>query len=246
MVTMVTIEDILKIDNCTLNFFDHYKKDHPTGKTLYWGELNPVYSPRKDGKITLDIVKDRMTDPELKDNDLYLVSSYLQYGDYDNSCMIERSNYKIFMESYKEETGVFDISGGYGSTGIAISVKWLLDPVNEEKADEIMELLNGLNDYPCLNDEDMSKMEYDAFYEALKDYGISDTCTALAKKYGIDVTDYDSAKLEELILDIDRNGNQIFIIESGGSCYIDIDDMIVPKITREQFISALTDYEVIQ
>ncbi len=242
---MVTIEEILDIGNCTLNFFDHYKEDHPTGKTIYWGELTPLYSPRKDGKITVDIVKDRMTDPELKDNDLYLVSSYLQYGDYDNSCMVERSNYKLFMESYKDETGVFRISGGYGSTGIAISVKWLLDPVNEEKADEIIELLNGLNDYPCLNDEDMSNMEYDAFYEALKDYGIKDTVRALSKKYGITVHDYDSKKLEDLILDIDRSGNPVFMIESGGICYIDIDDMIVPKITREQFISALTDYEVI-
>jgi hypothetical protein len=240
MVTVVTIEDILKIGNCTLNFFDHYKEDHPTGKTIYWGELNPVVNSMNDMVHT---VYDHLTNTEWKNNDLYLVSSYLQYGDYDNSCMVERSNYKIFMESYKEETGVFDISRGYGSTGIAISVKWLLDPVNEEKADEIIELLNGLNDYPCLNDEDMSNMEYEAFYEALKDYGISDTCTALAKKYGIDVTDYDSAKLEELILEIDRNGNPIFIIESGGNCYIDIDDMVLPKITRDQFISTLTMYD---
>ena len=92
---------------------------------------------------------------------------------------------------------------------------------------------------------DMSNMEYEAFYEALRDYGISDTCTALSKKYGITVYDYDSKKIEDLILDIDRSGNPVFMIESGGICYIDVDDMIVPKITREQFVSALTDYEVI-
>jgi hypothetical protein len=242
MVTMVTIEEILDIGNCEIFLFDHYKKNCPTGKTIYWGELNPVVNSMNDMVHT---VYDHLTNTEWKNNDLYLVSSYLQYGDCDNSCMVERSNYKIFMESYKEETGVFDISGGWGSTGIAISVKWLLDPVNEEKADEIIELLNGLNDYPCLNDEDMSNMEYDAFYEALKDYGISDTCTALSKKYGITVHDYDSKKIEDLILDIDRSGNPVFMIESGGSCYIDIDDMIIPKITRDQFISTLTDYEVI-
>lgn len=240
---MVTIEEILDIGNCTINFFDHYKEDHPTGKTIYWGELNPVYSPRKDGKITLDIVKDRMTDPELKDNDLYLVSSYLQYGDYDNSCMVERSNYKLFMESYKEESGIFDISGGYGSSGIAISIQYLLSPDNEEKAQSIIDLLNGLNDYPCIDDEDMSNMEYDAFYEALNDYGISDTCDELAKKYGITVYKYDEEKLKELILEIDRQGNPVFMIESGGLCYIDIKDSILPKITKEEFISIITDYE---
>ncbi|MCK9593828.1 MAG: hypothetical protein M0Q91_17650, partial [Methanoregula sp.] len=108
---MVTIEEILDIGNCEIFLFDHYKKDHPTGKTLYWGELNPVVNSMNDMVHT---VYDHLTNTEWKNNDLYLVSSYLQYGDYDNSCMVERSNYKIFMESYKEEPGVFTISGGYG------------------------------------------------------------------------------------------------------------------------------------
>jgi len=243
---MVTIEDIKTIGNCNIDRYSGHKwekdnvpgysGDHTHWVDLTYPETNHIYYS------DLSLMKNSEIYPESIE-DLFLIPGYLSYGDYDNSCMVERSNYKIFFEDYKEEPGVFTISGGWGSTGIAISVKWLLDPVNEEKADEIIELLNGLNDYPCLNDEDMSNMEYDAFYEALKDYGISDTCTALAKKYGIDVTDYDSAKLEELILDIDRNGNPIFIIESGGICYIDIDDMVVPKITQDQFISALTKYE---
>lgn len=235
---MITISDILKIDNTNIFFFDHYKEDKPNGQRLFWGELYPLE------KATNETIQDRLTNPEWKNNDLYLIPKYMQYGDYDDSSMVERSNYKLFLEDYGDLNGVYTISGGYGSSGISLSIAWLINPDNEEKAQSIIDQLNALNNYPCIDDEDMCNMEYEAFYEALNDYGVEDTCRALAKKYGIDVTDYDREKLKDLILEIDRNGNPVFIIESGGSCYIDIDDMIVPKISREQFISVLTDYEV--
>lgn len=235
---MITIQGILDIDNCEIYFFDHYKQDHPDGKHLYWGELNPV------GKITVEKVQDRLTNPEWKNNDLYLIPRYMSFGDYDSSCMVERSNKKIFMEEYENSPVVYEVTGAYSSESVALSIREMLNPDNEETAQSIINTLTGLNDYPCLDDEDMSNMEYDAFYEALKDYGIDDTQRALAKKYGITVYDYDQDKLEEMIIEIDRHGNPVFMIESGGNCYIDIDDMIVPKISREQFISVLTDYEV--
>jgi hypothetical protein len=237
---MITIEDILKIDNTDIFFFDHYKEDKPNGQRLFWGELYPLE------KATNETIQDRLTNPEWKNNDLYLIPKYMQYGDYDDSCMVERSNYKIFLEDYGDLNGVYTISGGYGSSGIALSIAWLINPDNEEKAQSIIDQLNALNDYPCIDDEEMSRMEYEAFIEALSDYGISDTCSALASKYGITVYDYNEEKMKELILDVDRHGNEVYIIESGGSCYINIDDEIVPKITKEQFLSVLTDYEVIE
>lgn len=236
---MVTIQDILNIDNTDIYFFDHYNEDHPSGNHLYWGKLFPVE------KANADIVKDRLENPEWKNNDLYLIPKYMSYGDYDNSCMVERSNRKLFLQEYGELSGVYTIFGGYGSKGIALSIKWMLDPINEESAQSIIDLLKDLNNYPCIDDEDMSNMEYEAFSEALEDYGIGDTCRALSKKYGITVYDYNHDKMKELILDVDRSGNPVFMIESGGLCYIDIDDMILPKITREQFVSTLTDYEVL-
>lgn len=237
---MITISDILDIQHCDIDFFDHYKEDHPTGNHLYYGELKPL------SKITPEIIQDRLNNPEWRDNDMYLIPAYMSYGDYDNSCMVERSNRKIFLEEYREESGVFTISGGYGSAGVAISFKWLLDPANEERAQSIIDLLNALSDYPCIDDEDMSNMEYDAFIESLNDWGIEDTKRALATKHRIIVNDYDQEKLKELILEIDRYGNPVYMIESGGSCYIDIDRMIIPKITKDQFLSTLIDYEEVE
>ena len=240
---MVTLEDILKIDNCDLYFFDHYKEDKPLSNHLYWGELQPVYSPRKDGKITKDIVQDRLINPEWKNNDLYLICKYMQYGDYDDSCMVERSNYKLFLEEYEKEPGVFTISGGYGSSGIAISIQYLLNPDNEEKALEIIELLNGLNDYPCINDEDMSNMEYEAFNEAFEDYGYKDAMTALSKKFNLEIYDYKEEEFKALLLEKASRCNPSWVIESGGSCYIDIDQMI-KDVTLEELKPLLTEYEV--
>ncbi len=236
---MITISDIVKIDNCEIFSFLQYKgfnKDdltYPESKHIYWSNLNVLSSSD---------LKNRIEDNRI--SDLFLIPKYLQFGDYDNSCMVERSNKKCFLEEYENSPAVFEATGGYGSESVALSLRELMNPGNEESTAAIIETLNGLNDYPCIDDEDMSNMEYDTFYEALNDYGISDTCDELAKKYGITVYDYDQEKMKELILDVDRQGNPVFMIESGGSCYIDIKDSILPKITKEQFISVLTDYEV--
>jgi hypothetical protein len=237
---MISLEDILNIDHCEIEFFDHYNQDHPSGNHLYYGELTRLPKTNKE------TVQGRLNDPEYKDNDLYLIPSYMQYGDYDNSCMVERSNRKLFLEKYNEETGVFTISGGYGSAGIAISIKWLMDPGNEEKAQSIIDLLNGLNDYPAIDDEDMSNMEYEAFLEALDDYEIQDFIESAGKKFNLDISDYDQDKTKELILEIDRNLNYpSYMIESGGICYVDTDRLIAP-LTLEQLKPVLTDYEVIE
>jgi hypothetical protein len=238
---MITISDILKIDNCEIFSYLQYggfNKDDlvfPETKHIYWSNLRCLSS----GDLKTRIEDNRISD-------LFLIPRYMQFGDYDNSCMVERSNKKVFLEEYGDSSIVYEATGGHGSESIALSIKEILNPDNEEKAQSIIDQLNALNDYPCIDDEEMSRMEYEAFIEALSDYGISDTCSALASKYGITVYDYNEEKMKELILDVDRHGNEVFIIESGGSCYINIDDEIVPKITKEQFLSVLTDYEVVE
>lgn len=237
---MITIHDILDIDNTEIFSYLQYgswNEDDilfPETKHFYYSNLQVLSSSK---------LKTRIADNRI--SDLFLIPRYMSFGDYNDSCMVERSNKKVFMEQYENSPIVYEVTGGYGSESVALSIREMLNPDNEETTQSIIDTLNGLNDYPCLDDEDMSNMEYEAFYESLKDYGIDDTQRALAKKYGITVYDYDRDKLEEMILEIDRNGNPVFMIEPGGNCYIDIDDMIVPKISREQFISTLTDYEVI-
>lgn len=244
---MITIEQIFDIDNCEIQTYSAY---------IHGDYLHPDISPSRDieypecknihySDLSVNIPKLSTVKDTLIDRDVFLIPGYLQYGDYDNSCIVERSNQKIFLESYEECPGVFTITGGYGSSGIAISIKWLLDPANEEIAQEIIDLLNDLNDYPCIDDEDMSNMEYEAFLEALDNYEIGDFIQSAGSKFNLDISDYDQDKARELILEIDRNlPYPSYMIESGGICYIDNDRLIEP-LTIDQLKPVLTDYEVI-
>ena len=252
---MITIEDIYNIDNTDLYTFnssirvqkgewDYYYRDidYPESDSISWGELSLL---RTDLSINntrvlngLEMVKD-----QLKETDIFLIPKYMSYGDYDNSCMVERSNYKVFLEDYKEEKGIFRIYGGYGSSGIVISIRYLLNPDNEEKAQSIIDVLNGLNDYPCIDDEDMSNMEYDAFIESLDSFAIRECNSLLSYQYLIEVYDYDSDKLKAVLLESDRNLNYpAYEIESGGSCYIDT-KRLIEKVTLIQYIDCLIDWE---
>lgn len=250
---MLTLLDIEKIDNITINTYSghkwvhddnypntqdysHYTKwvdlSYPESKHIYFEDLTEIALQNTIDNTPID--------------ELFIMSKYLQYGDYDNSCMVERSNVKLFLEEYGNFPGVFEVTGGYGSVSIAISLKWLLNPDNEDTAREIVDILNGLSDYPCIDDEDMSNMEYEAFYEALDDYGIKEFIDKAGNKFNLDISDYDVDKTKEIILEIDRNLNYpCYMIESGGICYIDIDRLIEP-LTIEQLKTVLADYEVVE
>jgi hypothetical protein len=247
---MITIEDIYGIDNTDLYTFhdsirvqkgeyDYYYReiDYPESDAISWSDLFPVNYATK--LTHLEDIKDT-----LKEVDIFLIPKYMSYGDYDNSCMVERSNYKIFLEEYKEEKGIFRIYGGYGSSGIVISIRYLLDLGNENKADEIIELLNSLNDYPCIDDEDMSNMEYDSFIESLDSYAIRECNDLLSKQFLLDVYDFNEDMLKEILLKSNSNLNyDAYEIESGGGCYID-NERLIEKVTLTQYITCLIGFEL--
>jgi len=247
---MVTIEDIYGIDNTDLYTFhdsirvqkgdyDYYYReiDFPESDSISWGDLSPVNYASKKTRL-LDLKE------TLKEVDIFLIPKYMGYGDYDNSCMVERSNYKLFLEEYKEEKGIFSIYGGYGSSGIAISIRYLLDPLNEDKADEIIGLLIGLNSYPVIDDEDMSNMEYELFLESLDSYAIRDCSSLLSNQFLIEVYDFNKDKLKDVLLESNSNLNYpAYEIESGGNCYID-NERLISKVTLNQYIECLIDFEL--
>jgi hypothetical protein len=248
---MITIDDILNIDNCEIYTYrghtyrhnNNYPIDEHYPPHEVWVDLDYPISCEISYSDLHTLEKYENAKELLKTQDLFLVPKYLQYGDYDSSCMVERSNQKIFLEAYENEKGVFSISGDYGSSGIAISVKYLLNSENE-KAEEILNILHGLNNYPCLDDEDMSNMEYEAYHEAMTEYGTEDCMKALSEKLHVDVYDYDEKKFEEFLDEKDSHGNPSWIIESGGGCYIEVDKMI-EGITFDQVKPFLIDYEEI-
>lgn len=248
---MITISDIQDLQHCEIFRYSGYKwvKDNVPGYSDYPGHSHMVDLPFPETKHfhysdlkLINNLKTLFDSGEI--SDLFIVPDLLQFGDYDNSCMVERSNKKVFLEEYENSPIVYEVTGGYGSEGIALSIRELLNPDNEETAQSIIDCLNGLSDYPCLDDETMSNMENDAFEESLNDWGISDAISALSRKLNIIVNDYDQEKMFDILLSADRDlGYPSYVIESGGSCYIDI-DRLISKLTLDDIKPALTDYEI--
>lgn len=143
------------------------------------------------------------------DDGIKLIScDYIQYGDYDNSCAVERANVR-----YLEEQKLVEVmdTGGYGSVKA-----WLLD------TEENREILESLFDYPCFDDELVSQVEMEIEDEYIKDCS-SDLHELLPEAMQeamrdmfifdeIDRDCYDKAK---------EASNTYFVVESGGNGYID-------------------------
>ena len=146
-------------------------------------------------------------------------SKYLQYGDYDNSCMVERSNVE-FMKEYCKDNNIryIFVTGAYDSTAIAFPLISLL------RNPEFVEMLFGLDSYCVFDDELMSNMEYEAINEAIDTFLIDDVLEKInPDKPCID--DYsNSEKIINLVENcINNNIGDYAFIEAGGIVYIDID-----------------------
>jgi hypothetical protein len=96
---------------------------------------------------------------------LELISRYIRFGDYDTSCAVERSNHRLFLEKFGRLKGISNVPGDYG--GDTVHIRWC-EFVKNKKEDiqEVLEVLQGLDDYPCIDDEDVSFMEQEMYGEA--------------------------------------------------------------------------------
>lgn len=168
---MATFDDLKKLRGITFNTFSGYRENVPEFIPITYPETTPEFDY---GKISHGLDKDVSEyDPE----DLLITSNYWTGSDYSGTT-VELSNYEVFLEDYKDllGTGIFRVYGGYSTFSIAISVRWLLNPDNEERADEIIEVLRDLDGYPVISDDHLSEMESDKEYEAVIDPWLFSEC----------------------------------------------------------------------
>ena len=171
----------------------------------------------------------------------YVSHAVLSYGDYDNSCAIERANVRVLeekhsgFESYSfsdwdqgkqlvhtghscewedilPESEVVELYGSYGSIQI-----WIREDINKENG-----YTAALKQYPCLDDEAVSEIEMEIEEEYIKDLWpdlvrcYPDDFREALDLCGIDSLDqeiYEKAKDET---------NTYFKVEAGGNGYIDL------------------------
>lgn len=119
--------------------------------------------------------------------------SLLSGGDYSGNTL-ERSNYLAFLEQFGEVKGVYDYYSGDGVYGIALTQ-------SAYDNEEIQECLKALEDYPVIDDEKLSNLEWDLYAESWKDYGADDFIRELKTKFSLGDRPYTLDLLESLIED---------------------------------------------
>ena len=143
---------------------------------------------------------------------------YLSFGDYDNSCHIERSNNRVFLKKFKEHPDIIELRQGYGSEIIAIKTTC--------SDQEIIEILCALTEYPAINDEDCSLMEIEMEQEDWESWLLDDFSSKIEKHYKADYIEPDEDKLLELYHQLKEKTNTYFEVQAGGNGYIDLDRLI--------------------
>lgn len=154
-------------------------------------------------------------------NTYFYRSRFLQFGDYDNSCAVERANVREFKELYKDLKGKawHSVTGGYNSESIYIDITCT-------DAGTI-ETLNNLFNYPAINDETVSEIESEIESEYWESVYKSEFLDAIKKKFdGWDIECKDDQKLWELYRELSDKSNTYFEVEAGGIGYIKIERLI--------------------
>jgi hypothetical protein len=150
---------------------------------------------------------------------VYYFSPLLSFGDYDNSCDVERSNYRVFLEMFKDSPYVKTISGWYGYSAIAIDI--FCD--NQE----ILETLSALENYPAIDDQDVSLVKNEIEEESWESYIKGDLLKAIEDHYSLDdIEIIEEDQFFQLYGKLCNDSNTYFEVEAGGIGYINIERLL--------------------
>jgi hypothetical protein len=144
----------------------------------------------------------------------------LSGGDYCGSGELQISNHRVFLKEFDTVEGVYNVSGGWGSFAVAIRADIA------ESNEQIKETLNGLENYPIIDDDDFNELRNKWEQDAVKDmvHGIQSDLENNLEEL-IDDTDTDSEKIELLIWDGINELNLEWSYESN-SAYLDADKVL--------------------
>lgn len=245
---MVTFKDIQKISGIDFYRYEEYKPSETTGYPDYKliRESRYIYYPESK-RVSYGGIKNISNKPEdLDPAELFIMTRAMTGSDYSGTT-VELSNYEVFKELYGKLPGVFDVYGGYSTFGILISVSWLINPDNEEKAQEIIDTLNSLSDYPLIDDEHLSNMEIEKENECISDkFTTADMIREFKKQHGIIIGDGISmdggltdGQKWTIYRGLSERSNTYPLFEDNGYPYIDWE-----RIVKAYRIGDLTQWDI--
>lgn len=193
----------------------YYTQDIPMDRSVYWSDLEKIKSP------------------DLSDTDnIYIMHNYCQMSDYGGS-LVEKSNTDILTSDY----GFILVTGGYGSISCIIAIDALLC-MPEEESERILDVLEGLEKYPLLDDDELFNQESKYIEEAWNNWAEYDFKRGIEGKFNIDLDDYEfkdiDVSFQSIFDEMAERVNEYWINESGYDMWINV-DKIVDEMTTEDF-----------
>ena len=144
----------------------------------------------------------------------YVIPELMCGGDY-ASTVIEKANHRAFLKLYGHLPGVHNVTGGYGTFALALSIRWLLD--NLEPAESILDTLEALDNYPIVDDDELSEYEIELSSGGWDTWARHDYLAGLFKKFGnVEITDDDAYEIfnkvaERIGVDWCADGNDMCV-----------------------------------
>jgi len=149
------------------------------GGRYAYGDFLPYRGGDPNVELTEDLQKS-----------LFFFSPHLEGSDYSGD-MYNRSNHRVFLKQFRNTDGVYNVSGGMGTYAIAIR----LDVY--ENNQEVREVLDSLEDYSTLDDEDVSELEHEWQCAAMPDI-LHSLCSNIDLEDYLPEFDIDNIDLEAL------------------------------------------------
>lgn len=185
----------------------YYTQEIPNDNFVYWSDIEELDNPDLSDEL----------------DNIYIMHDYCQMGDYGGS-LVGKSNTEILTGEYK----FIKVFGEYSSISCMIGIQSLIDMPKEE-SERILDLLEGLNDYPIIDDETLSELEYEQIEESWNNWGEYDFKRAIGLKFNLDISDYklkSDSSLRELFDNLADKANEYWYNESGYNMYINIDNIV--------------------
>lgn len=141
--------------------------------------------------------------------DFWFSHQMLSFGDYDNSCHLERSNVRVFLEMFADKEGQYEhFIGSYGHEAILVR--------HDCTDKEILEVLTALCNGACLDSGDVRLMVREMIEERLEDFLRDDLSDKVREHFPVDIGNVDDELLKIAFLQLEDYYPEI---EAGGIVY---------------------------
>jgi hypothetical protein len=215
---MITIEDFKKIQNLNFWTYEEYISEFERKNET---DSHYIYFPEKS-RFSFGCLQHSK-----KDVSTLITSKYWTGSDYSGTT-VELSNYQVFLEKFRDllGTAIFDVWGGYSTFSVAISLKWLTDSENEEKAQEIIDVLQELDRYPVIDEDHLSGMELEKENDYITNDWLYDLNREMKKQHSIEITNAAREQIWDLYYDLSERSNSYPMFENNGAPYIDTEQLV--------------------